>query len=452
MLMLKDTHQSSMWIAFTLGIVCVGSVVWSGCTTTVESNLGAPIKDRNDRDAVGTHHDAHEDEEVAQEPTDIVEDVSFSNPDTPEDTPEPPIDALADAVDDISMGEDTFSQPDAENPPPGPPNPIPNKFGIGLVGPGSTQQLDLTAELAGPGGHIKLIFPNITRDTQGPEQGWVDAVRGAYDRDLVPVIRMGPPWGDRYVRDQSDDPQHLQYGGLCTAYRRVTEGLPMRDGWPLWIEIHNEANLCYEWACRPGSVEGNWIEYQQTAREYASMVRDCADAIHGIGDSRIGVMIGGLAPGGTVSCQCGGDGFNPGITALEFMQAMRDGVPDVFEKLDGWATHSYPASNHGYGFFVPFEQSRPGLLFFEEELRLIGRDLPVFITETGWSSDFGSRDQIADWTASSYREVWLPDDRVRAVMPFQLQDGGWESFSWVDGGGNPYPVFGRVRDLRQSLP
>ena len=66
-------------------------------------------------------------------------------------------------------------------------------------------------------------------------------------------------------------------------------------------------------------------------------------------DARIMVMNGGLAPGGTVSCECGGEGFDPGITSVEYVQAMRTAVPDLFARLDAWASHSYPANGLGYG-------------------------------------------------------------------------------------------------------
>ena len=29
-----------------------------------------------------------------------------------------------------------------------------------------------------------------------------------------------------------------------------------------------------------------------------------------------------------------------------------------------------------------------------------------------------------------------------------VDDGGWETFSWVDSGGSPYPVYHQVRALR----
>lgn len=328
-----------------------------------------------------------------------------------------------------------------------------NRFGIGFVGPGSAEDLELAADLTGPGGYVKLIFPGVTRDTTAPDASWVSAVRDAYARDLIPVIRVSPPWGDNDVRYDSDDSAHLRYTALAAAYRRVVEGLPLRAGWPIWIEVHNEPNLCYEWTCRAG--EG-WLEHTTAAHEYAAMLRDVADALHAIGDPRIRVLNGGLAPGGARRCECGGSGFEAGVTSREFLAAMRVEVPDVFSRVDGFASHSYPAEGEGWGFFVPYDRAHPGLAYFETELTTIGRsDLGVFLTETGWctpgsrcSSGGGSRTQIADWTESAYSSFWLGHAQITAVMPFILRDAAWDDFAWVAPDGSHHPVYDRVRALR----
>lgn len=359
-----------------------------------------------------------------------------------------PADVEADDAADDAGGDDAVSPPPA------------NRFGIGLVGPGDAGDLDRAADLAGPGGFVKLIFPGVTRDTAGPDASWVEAVRLAYERDLVPVIRIGPPWGDNDVRNDADaGSNYLRYTALADAYRRVVAGLPLRDGWPLWIEVHNEPNLCYEWVCTPGTVAGDWLGYEQTAHEYAALLRDVADALHGMGDPRIKVLNGGLAPGGARRCQCGGDGYEAGVTAVDFLNAMLStagGVPDLAARLDGLASHSYPAEGMGWGFFVPYDRAETGLRFFESELSALGRgDLPVFLTETGWctpgercTQNGGSRDEVAAWTVQAYEGFWLGHASVAAVMPFMLRDPGWNDFAWVAPDGSHYPVYDRVRTLR----
>jgi hypothetical protein len=362
---------------------------------------------------------------------------------------------------------DAGDPPDGAVPPdgqaPGPdaaPGPPVNRFGIGLVGPGDANQWNLTADLVGHGGHIKLIFPGIDLNTTGPDGSWVTAVQESYNRELVPVIRLGPHWGDRHIRNMADDASRTTYTQIAQRYAQVVAGLPLRAGWPLYLEVHNEPNLCYEWECHPGEAPAHvntpagWMHYSDTAHEYAYFLRDVADALHALGDPRIQVLNGALAPGGAVTCECDGGGYTAGITALEFIDEMDNAVPGIWSRLDGWASHAYPAEGLGWGFFMAYSQSMPGLLFFEHELTAIGTTLPVFITETGWTTDagaFGSRTDIATWTVDAYNNPWLTHPDIAAVMPFMLQDAAWEAFAWVASGGAPYAVYDAVRAHRCSL-
>ena len=341
----------------------------------------------------------------------------------------------------------------------GAPPPIENRFGIGLVGPGDVSQLDLTADLVGPGGHIKMIFPGVVPGMSGPPAEWVSVVREAYARDLIPVVRFGPPWGDRRVRNQSDSGSDgRSYTALAASYVAIVRGLPLRDGWPFYVEVHNEPNLCYEWQCDRGRFPSDRIDSARIAEEYASMLRDVADALHAIGDPRVRVINGGLAPGGVRWCECNGTSegaFEAGNTSRDFLAQMAAAVPGVFDRIDAFASHSYPAEGEGWGFFVPYDRAGPGLRYFETELATIGRgDLDVLMTETGWPTVHGgvtyaTRAEVATWTRQAYEGVWLGHARIRAVMPFILQDtGGWDGFAWVAGDGTRRPVYDQVRALR----
>jgi hypothetical protein len=334
-----------------------------------------------------------------------------------------------------------------------------NRFGIGLVGAGSVDDLERSARLAGPGGHVKLIFAGVRAGMTGPTPEWSTAVREAYARDLVPVIRFSPEWGDRRVRNQSDDGAGARFTRLAAAYAAIVRGLPLRAGWPLYVEVHNEPNLCYEWQCDGGAFPDGRITMARLAAEYAALVRDVTSAVRAMGDPRVRVANGGLAPGGVRWCACVGNRdvrageWEGGTTSLEFIAAMRAAVPTVFGGLDAFASHAYPASGRGFGFFPPYASAGVGLRYFNDELAAAGRTLPVLLTETGWSvqRDGGgtsSRDEVATWTVQAYEGVWLSDPNVRAVMPFMLRDAAWENFAWVSAGGSEYPVYRAVRALR----
>jgi hypothetical protein len=329
--------------------------------------------------------------------------------------------------------------------------PPPNRYGMGYVHEGNAADHELTAKLTGPGGWVTLIFADIKPSRSSAEPSWKSSISEAYARELVPVIRMAPPWGDRRVRNMGESP--TSYKALAQAYAAVIADLPKRDQWPIYVQVHNEPNLCYEWVCdAPGTLTA-----QQIAGEYAHMLRDVADALHALGDPRIKVLNGALAPGGVDWCECGSDNFAPGTLATTFLGYMAQAVPGVFDKLDAFASHAYPAKGEGWGFFPPYAEAMTGLLYFEKELQAIGKPgLKVLVTETGWTIQHEgynhTRDQVADWSVLAYQHVWLTHPSLLGITPFILRDGSWNNFAWVETSGNPYPVYNKVRAYRCAQP
>jgi hypothetical protein len=327
-----------------------------------------------------------------------------------------------------------------------------NRYGIGLVNEGSTLDHDLAAKLAGPGGFILVIFADITPTRTSADPAWKQSISAAYARDLIPVIRMAPPWGNRKVRNMGESP--TSYQKLAQAYKAVIQDLPLRPDWPLYVQVHNEPNLCYEWDC---DASAGTLTDKTVANEYAHMLADVAAALHSIGDPRIKVLNGALAPGGAATCQCGTSNFTPGTLSATFLAYMQQSVPGLFDQIDAFAAHSYPAQGEGWGFFVAYPQSLTGLKYFEKELAAIGKgSMKVLITETGWPTtgdgQSWSRDQVADFTVEAVKNVWLTHPNVLGVTPFMLRDTSWDQFGWTDPGGAPYPVYTKVRAFRCAQP
>jgi len=81
---------------------------------------------------------------------------------------------------------------------------------------------------------------------------------------------------------------------------------------------------------------------------------------------------------------------------------------------------------------------------YEWELALLNelgvtKELPVFITETGWRRGYGlgvmgylGEGVVANYFQVAFNDVWLPDDRVWAVTPFVFDYQGepFLEFSW----------------------
>ena len=162
-----------------------------------------------------------------------------------------------------------------------------NVFGIGLVGEGNQDQWNYASQLAGDGGWILLTFAGVDNTTVAPQQSWVDAISGVQKLNLNPVVRLSPPWGQGHYRSESDDADHHDYTTLAAAFKSVVAGLPLVDSQPLYIQVGNEPDLCYEWACAVDA--GSPLQYDTIAVEYAHFFSDVADALHSIGDERIKV-------------------------------------------------------------------------------------------------------------------------------------------------------------------
>ncbi|HNU76290.1 MAG TPA: hypothetical protein PKL88_01070 [bacterium] len=142
------------------------------------------------------------------------------------------------------------------------------------------------------------------------------------------------------------------------------------------------------------------------------------------------------------------DGQN--IDAFDFMKKMNEKVPGIFDKLDGWASHPYPQPNFSGN---PYDKGRWSIRAYEDELKYlkedlgVKKDLPVFITETGWAHAEGDNynpsfpkvETVSEYYKIAFEEVWLKDDRVRAVMPFTIRyDPPFDHFSWINKDKVPY--------------
>ena len=81
------------------------------------------------------------------------------------------------------------------------------------------------------------------------------------------------------------------------------------------------------------------------------------------------------------------------------------------------------------------DKATNGLTFYREELRAIGRSVPVALTETRWSRN-GTNNKVsaaaqANWTALAAEKYWAPDPDVLAVTPFLLVGKFWERKGWT---------------------
>ncbi len=128
---------------------------------------------------------------------------------------------------------------------------------------------------------------------------------------------------------------------------------------------------------------------------------------------------------------------------------MENAVPGIFSKLDGVASHSYP--NPAFSQPPSVNTSESIYSFkYEENLEdyFAGKNLPVFITETGWSQNSLSQDQIASYFQDAYQNVWN-DKSVVAVTPFLLRADGnpFSQFSFIAENGEENAAYKEIQNM-----
>jgi uncharacterized repeat protein (TIGR01451 family) len=280
-------------------------------------------------------------------------------------------------------------------------------------------QLDKALDLVGVGGYVTQLLYPVTVSTQSPSPCWVYFVNAAYDRGLIPIVRLQGQWGgDFWLKPEPDGPG--DYSSIAEAYRRVVQGLPRRDGNTLYVQIWNEPDLPLEWSGQP------------SAGEYGHFFVDVAQAIHSIGDQRIKVLNGALTPGNV--------SFTRQLT----------GVSGFVQSFDLWASHCYPL-NHPPTYNIHNGTARYPQYTIDcylLELRALatygGRGgVKVLLTETGYGlydRTFRfegyptiSEDNRANYIKRAFRDFWASWPEVVGATPFELVDpyNNWGRWDWL---------------------
>ncbi len=149
------------------------------------------------------------------------------------------------------------------------------------------------------------------------------------------------------------------------------------------------------------------------------------------------------------------------MDAEKYMKKMDEAVPGIFQELDGWASHPYPQPNFSGN---PSDRGRWSIRAYEDELEFlkkefgVTKDLPVFITETGWAHAEGEGyngsflpvARVAENFKWAFENVWLKDEKVAAVMPFTIYyPAPFDHFAWVNSDGVPYHHYQVIKSMKK---
>ncbi len=289
-----------------------------------------------------------------------------------------------------------------------------NKFGIHIL---YTNELAKAAELVnssgGDWGYVTIPIQYSDRDLEKWQQFMSDAAK----YHLIPILRIAT---EAYYTNTSVWRKPTAYD--IVDFVNFLNSLP----WPVknrYIIIYNEINRNDEWGGLPPSPE-----------EYADFLSYAINVFKSQ-SSDFFVIAAGLDNASP----------NDGLKYMDnFVYLRRMGLhnPEVFEKIDGFSSHSYPNPN----FAQPPSKIKPestSTFKYEEDIikSFAGQDKPIFITETGWNAQVLPASVIASYYEISMRDIWGQDDNVVAVTPFVLESNGgpFDKFTFIkDGQFNVY--------------
>ncbi len=287
-----------------------------------------------------------------------------------------------------------------------------NKYGIHLISAIDSEILpakDLVNSSGGDWGYVTVLIESKDRD----KDKWQKVFDKLRELHLIPIVRLATsPEGSIWKRP---------YEGEEIAWANFLDRL----NWPTknrYVVIYNEPNHGSEWG---GVVDPS---------SYAQTLDKTIDALKKKSPDFF-VLNAGFDASAPEERPNYGD-------ELSYMQQMNNTVPGIFNKLDGWVSHSYP--NPGF-IGSPDGSGRGTVKTYEwelEELKKLGlnKNLPVFITETGWKHREGvntnnslpSTETVADYYKKAYETAWN-NPNIVAVTPFLLnyQEPPFDHFSFT---------------------
>lgn len=286
-----------------------------------------------------------------------------------------------------------------------------NKYGIHIIS-ATRDEASEAARLVnnnGDWGYITVLAESGDRN----EGKWQEFFNELRRKHLIPIVRLA-------TKPVSGGVWERPYEGEETAWADFLDKLI----WPVknrYVTLYNEPNHGSEWG---GSAD---------PEGFAVTINKTIDALKQKNED---FFI--LNPGFDASAPNQPPKY---MSQEEFMRRMESAVPGIFNKFDGWVSHSYP--NPGF-IGKPDGQGRGSVRTWEWEQSLLNelgvkKILPVFITETGWKHSNGiatdnslpSPEIVAEYYKSAFNSAWA-SSRIVAVTPFLLnyQDAPFDHFSF----------------------
>jgi hypothetical protein len=299
-----------------------------------------------------------------------------------------------------------------------------NKMGIHILFP---QEIFKAAELinssGGDWGYVTIPIQSGDKDLVK----WQKFMDDAKKLHLIPIVRLATQ-GDYFNTTVWNKPSQEDVLDFANFLNSLS--------WPVknkYVVIFNEVNRSDEWG---GSLDPS---------EYAQLLSYAVSTFKSSNNDFF-IITSGL------------DNAAPNekdkyMNEYDYMAAMNNALPGIFGLVDGLGSHSYP--NPGFKQMPTVLTSRSINSFSYEKalaFRLSGKNLPIFITETGWSKDALSENQISQCFRYAFENVWTGKD-IAVVSPFLLQAGTepFSKFSLLDAEGKRSQIFTAIQQIPKVI-
>jgi hypothetical protein len=274
-----------------------------------------------------------------------------------------------------------------------------------------TTEVDQAAKIAvdNKDGWGYVTIP-IRLDQLNPVQ-WQKFFDTAREKKLIPIVRLATEINKSSWRKPTKADIVVLAGFLS--------GLDWKTD-KRYVIIFNEPNQSKEY--------GNEIDPQ----DYAQLLSFACDWFHT--DNRGYVVL----PAGLDAAAPNG---KQTMESIEYLGRMLTAEPDLFNKIDGWTSHAYPNPDFAASAYKNGKNSLWGWKFEWEFIKKkTGREMDIFITETGWDQSKVKEARLFDYYNYAFKNIWS-DTRIKAVTPFVLNgnNGIFDGFSLYDSDGSPTP-------------
>lgn len=294
-----------------------------------------------------------------------------------------------------------------------------NKFGIHIGNEGDLKDArDLVNSSGGDWGYVTFVITESERD-HGRWQKTFDEMRRMH---LIPIVRIatkanGENWSI------PDDAEINNWIAFLNSLNWVIQNR--------YIIIGNEPNHAKEWG---GKID---------PASYASYLDEFAVKLHEASPDYF-VLPAGLDASAKNTINT--------MDETLFLRKMLMAEPNLFDKIDGWTSHSYPNPDFSGS---EYDEGKGSIMTYDWELTYlksldITKKLPVFITETGWSNQTIGQDEISKKYEFAFNNVWK-DERIVAVTPFILNypNSPFDMFTWKKKDGTFYSYFDSYKKIEK---